>query len=143
IWHGFLPACFAGPGQLYGYRVHGPYDPARGHRCNPAKLLLDPCALSLRGGFRWHPALHGAVRGHDSQPSLEDSAPYVPRCEVIDASFDWGEVRTPNVPWRDTVIYEVHVKGHTQLHPEVPEALRGKYLGLAHPAVIAHFKRLG
>ncbi len=143
IWHGFLPARHAGPGLQYGYRVHGPYDPARGHRYNPAKLLIDPCALSLRGDFRWHPALHGAVRGHDEQAASDDSAPFVPRSEVIDGSFDWGKVRAPNVPWRDTILYEVHVKGHTQLHPEVPEALRGKYLGLAHPAVIAHFKRLG
>ncbi|HWJ06865.1 MAG TPA: glycogen debranching protein GlgX [Steroidobacteraceae bacterium] len=143
IWHGFLPARHAGPGLQYGYRVHGPYDPARGHRYNPAKLLIDPCALSLRGDFRWHPALHGAVRSHDEQAASDDSAPFVPRSEVIDGSFDWGKVRAPNVPWRDTILYEVHVKGHTQLHPEVPEALRGKYLGLAHPAVIAHFKRLG
>ena len=143
IWHGFLPARHAGPGLQYGYRVHGPYDPPRGHRYNPAKLLIDPCASSLRGDFRWHPALHGGVRGHDEQAARDDSAPFVPRSEVIDGGFDWGKVRAPNVPWRDTVIYEVHVKGHTQLHPEVPEALRGKYLGLAHPAVIAHFKRLG
>ena len=143
IWHGFLPSRFGGPGLQYGYRVHGPYDPARGHRFNPAKLLLDPCAQSLRGPFEWHPALHGAVRGHDDRPSPEDSAPYVPRAEVVDGSFDWAKVRSPNVPWRDTIIYEVHVKGFTQRHPAVPPHLRGKYLGLVEPPVLEHFRRLG
>ncbi len=143
IWYGFLPARFGGPGLQYGYRVHGPYDPARGHRFNPAKLLIDPCAQSLRGAFQWHPSLNGAVRGHDDRPSSDDSAPWVPRAEVVDASFDWGKVRSPNVPWRDTTIYELHVKGFTQRHPAVPEALRGKYLGLAQPEVIDWIKRLG
>ena len=143
IWHGFLPARFGGPGLQYGYRVHGPYDPSRGHRFNPAKLLIDPCAQSLRGAFQWHPSLHGAVRGHDDRPSTDDSAPWVPRAVVADASFDWGKVRSPNVPWRDTIVYELHVKGFTQRHPAVPEALRGKYLGLAQPEVIDWIKRLG
>jgi isoamylase len=143
LWHGFLPARFGGPGLQYGYRVHGPYEPARGHRFNPAKLLVDPCAQALRGPFQWHASLQGAVRGRDDLPSLEDSAPYVPRAEVVDGSFDWAKVRSPNVPWRDTIIYEVHVKGFTQRHPDVPPHLRGKYLGLAQPAVIEHFKRLG
>jgi isoamylase len=143
LWHGFLPARFGGPGLKYGYRVHGPYDPARGHRFNPNKLLLDPCAQSLRGEFTWHPALLGGLRGHDERPSRDDSAPYVPRCEVVDGTFDWGKVRAPNVPWRDTIVYEAHVKGYTQLHPEVPPEWRGKYLGLTHPAVIDHLQRLG
>ena len=143
IWHGFLPSRFGGPGLQYGYRVHGPYDPARGHRFNPAKLLLDPCAQSLRGPFEWHPALQGAVRGHDDRPSRDDSAPYVPRAEVVDGSFDWARVRSPNVPWRDTIIYEVHVKGFTQRHPAVPPHLRGKYLGLVEPPVLEHLRRLG
>jgi isoamylase len=143
VWHGFLPARFGGPGLLYGYRVHGPYDPARGHRFNPAKLLIDPCAQALGGEFRWHPALQGSVRGHDEQPSHEDSAPYVPRAQVVDGVFDWGKVRAPNVPWRDTIIYELHVKGFTQQHPDVPPELRGKYLGLAQPAVLEYLKRLG
>ncbi len=142
-WHGLLPARFGGPGLLYGYRVHGPYDPARGHRCNPAKLLLDPCALALQGEFIWHPALQGAEQGHDGRPSPDDSAPYVPRAVVIDGTFDWGKGRAPNVPWRDTIAYEAHVKGFTQLHPEVPPHLRGKYLGLAHPSVTDYLKRLG
>jgi glycogen operon protein len=143
LWHGFLPARFGGPGLLYGYRVHGPYDPARGHRFNPHKLLVDPCAQSLRGPFQWHGALLGAVRGRDDLASTEDSAPYVPRSEVVDGSFDWARVRSPNVPWRDTVIYELHVKGFTQQHPGVPQHLRGKYLGLAQPAVVDYLKRLG
>jgi glycogen operon protein len=143
LWHGFLPARFGGPGMLYGYRVHGPYDPGRGHRFNPAKLLVDPCAQAIRGPFQWHGALPGAVRGRDDLPSSEDSAPYVPRSEVVDGSFDWAKVRSPNVPWRDTVIYELHVKGFTQQHPGVPAHLRGKYLGLAQPAVIDYLKRLG
>jgi glycogen operon protein len=143
LWHGFLPARFAGPGLLYGYRVHGPYDPTRGHRFNPHKLLLDPCAQSLRGEFVWHPSLLGSVRGHDERPSREDDAAWVPRSEVVDGSFDWGRVRSPNVPWRDTILYELHVKGFTQLHPEVPPELRGKYLGLAQPVVIDYLKRLG
>jgi glycogen operon protein len=143
LWYGFLPARFGGPGMLYGYRVHGPYDPHRGHRFNPAKLLVDPCAQALSGEFSWHPSLQGALRGRDDHPSPDDSAPHVPRAVVVDGNFDWAKVRSPNVPWRDTVIYEVHVKGFTQLHPSVPPELRGKYLGLAHPDVIAYFKRLG
>jgi glycogen operon protein len=143
LWHGFLPARFGGPGLLYGYRVHGPYDPGRGHRFNPAKLLVDPCAQAVRGPFQWHGALSGAMRGRDDLASPEDSAPYVPRSEVVDGSFDWAKVRSPNVPWRDTVIYELHVKGFTQLHPGVPANLRGKYLGLAQPGVIDYLKRLG
>jgi glycogen operon protein len=143
IWHGFLPSRFGGPGLQYGYRVHGPYDPARGHRFNPHKLLVDPCAQSLRGQFSWHPALHGAARGHDNLPSRDDSARHVPRAEVVDGSFDWARVRSPNVPWRDTILYEVHVKGFTQRHPGVPPHLRGKYLGLAEPVVLDYLRRLG
>lgn len=143
LWHGFLPARFGGPGLLYGYRVHGPYDPAHGHRFNPHKLLVDPCAQSVRGPFQWHSSLVGAVRGRDDLASTDDSAPCVPRSEVVDGSFDWAKVRSPNVPWRDTVIYELHVKGFTQRHPDVPMHLRGKYLGLAQSAVLAYLKRLG
>jgi glycogen operon protein len=143
LWHGFLPADFGGPGTLYGYRVHGPYDPAAGHRFNPAKLLVDPAALALAGELTWHPALNGAVAGDDRAPDPADSAPWVPKCRVVDTAFDWGNVRAPHVPWRDTIIYELHVKGYTQLHPRVPAELRGKYLGLAHPAVLDHLHRLG
>jgi glycogen operon protein len=143
VWHGLLPARCGGPGTLYGYRVHGPYEPAQGHRCNPAKLLVDPCAAALAGEFDWHPALNGAAPGDDSVPDPNDSAAYVPKCRVVDPTFDWGRTRSPNVPWRDTIIYELHVKGFTQRHPAVPERLRGKYLGLAEPAVLDHLKRLG
>jgi len=142
IWHGLLPASFGQPGLLYGYRVHGPYRPGEGHRFNPAKLLVDPCALALQGGLTWHPALNGAEAGNDWLRDDSDSAPYVPKCRVIDGAFDWGRVRSPNVPWRDTILYELHVKGFTRLHPGVPEALRGTYLGLAEPAVLEHLKRL-
>ena len=142
-WHGFLPAGFGGPGTLYGYRVHGPYQPADGHRFNPAKLLVDPCATALAGDLVWHPALNGAESGNDWIADGEDSAPYVPKARVVDTAFDWDKARAPSVPWRDTIIYELHVKGYTQLHPDVPEQHRGKYLGLAHPAVLDYLKRLG
>jgi isoamylase len=143
IWHGFLPARFGGPGTLYGYRVHGPYRPSDGHRFNPAKLLIDPCATALVGEVTWHPSLNGAEPGSDWVPDEADSADFVPRSRVTDPAFDWGGVRSPSIPWRDTIIYELHVKGFTMRHPGVPEPLRGKYLGLAEPAVIAHLKRLG
>ena len=143
IWHGFLPAEFAGPGALYGYRVHGPYHPAEGHRFNPAKLLIDPCALALHGDLIWDEALNGAERGNDWIADYSDSAHYVPKARVVDTAFDWGGVRAPNVPWRDTMIYELNVKGMTQLHPRIPHHLRGKYLGLAEPAVLDYLKRLG
>jgi len=143
IWHGLLPAEFGGAGTLYGYRVHGPYQPGDGHRFNPAKLLVDPCANELVGDLAWHAALRGAEPGSDWMPDEHDSAPYVPKCRVVDPSFDWGGVRAPNVPWRDTIIYELHVKGFTQRHPGVPEHLRGKYLGLAHPTVLDYLRKLG
>jgi isoamylase len=143
IWHGLLPAAVGGAGTLYGYRVHGPYQPGEGHRFNPAKLLVDPCAAALVGDVIWHPALCGATPGDDSVPDPRDSAPYVPKCRVVDSVFDWGGVRAPSVPWRDTIIYELHVKGFTQRHPGVPEHLRGKYLGLAQPAVIDYLRGLG
>jgi glycogen operon protein len=143
LWHGLLPAKFGGAGTLYGYRVHGPYQPGEGHRFNPAKLLVDPCATALAGDLTWHAALCGAEEGSDWMPDERDSAPYVPKCRVVDTEFDWGGVRAPNVPWRDTIIYELHVKGFTQRHPGVPDHLRGKYLGLAQPAVIDHLRSLG
>ena len=143
IWHGLLPAAFGGAGTLYGYRVHGPFQPAEGHRFNPAKLLVDPCALALEGGLTWHPALRGSEPGNDWIADETDSAPYVPKSRVVDTAFDWGGVRAPSVPWRDTILYELHVKGFTQRHPGIPEHLRGKYLGLAHPVVIDYLRKLG
>ncbi|MFN2581433.1 MAG: glycogen debranching protein GlgX [Candidatus Dormibacteria bacterium] len=142
VWHGYIDK--VGPGQRYGYRVHGAYDPGRGLRHNPAKLVIDPYALALTGGFHHGPPLFGyRLGGDDTHPSPIDSAPSMPRCVVVDPSFPWGEDRRPNVAWSDTVIYEMHVKGFTKRNPDVPEELRGTYAGLAHPASIEHLQRLG
>ncbi|GAB4207509.1 MAG: glycogen debranching protein GlgX [Sandaracinaceae bacterium] len=140
-WHAYLPD--VGPGQRYGYRVHGPWDPIRGHRCNPHKLLLDPYAKAIAGEVRWDPSVYGYAGDPDGAPDTRDSAPHVPRSLVINPYFDWGNDRAPRVPWQDTIIYEVHVKGFTKLHPKIPEHLRGTYAGLAHPAAIEHLVRLG
>ena len=141
-WHGYLPG--VGPGQRYGYRVHGPWDPAGGRLCNPNKLLLDPYAKAIDGEVRWDPAVFPcAPGGPEDAMDVADSAPFVPKSLVIDPSFDWEGDRHPRTPWHETVIYEAHVKGLTATHPEVPEALRGRYAGLAHPAVIRHLKGLG
>jgi isoamylase len=144
VWHCYLPE--ARPGLLYGFRVHGPYKPEEGHRFNPNKLLLDPYAKSLEGNLRWSDALFGYTIGHrreDLSLDRRDSASGVPRCKVIDPAFTWGDDRRPAVPWHDTVIYELHVRGFTTQHPDVPPALRGTYAALATGAVIDHFKRLG
>ncbi|MDX6410288.1 MAG: isoamylase [Gaiellaceae bacterium] len=133
VWHGHVPG--AGHGTRYGFRVHGPWDPSAGLRCNAAKLLLDPYARAVRGGVEWHPAVNG------DDPA--DSAPYVPRSVVSAEPFEWGDDRPPRTALADSVIYEAHVKGLTYLHPDVPEPLRGTYAGLAHPAVIEHLQRLG
>ena len=137
VWHGYLPD--VGPGQRYGFRVHGPYDPARGLRCNPAKLLVDPYAKALDGEVTWHPSVFGyADDPLAPDPDPVDSAPYVPRSVVVDPWFDWGDDRRPGVPWHESVIYEAHVKGMSMRHPDVPEPLRGTYAGLAHPAMVDH-----
>jgi isoamylase len=143
VWHGRLPGI--APGHRYGYRVHGPYDPAAGMRHNPAKLLLDPYARAVDGALRLDPALFGyAGDAVDSPtPDRRDSAPYVPRGVVIHDSFPWDGVRRPETSWSDTVIYELHVKGATMRHPEIPPALRGTYAGLAHPAFVEHLQSLG
>ncbi|MDQ8021381.1 MAG: glycogen debranching protein GlgX [Moraxellaceae bacterium] len=144
VWHCYLPG--VRPGQLYGYRVHGPYEPENGHRFNPNKLLLDPYARSIVGKLRWSDAHFGyRVGGKREDLSFDprDSASGMPKCQVVDNAFSWGDDRPPRTPWQDTVIYETHVKGFTQLHPGVPEHLRGTYAGLATPAAIDHFKRLG
>ena len=138
IWHGLLPAPLAAAGTLYGYRVHGPYAPEQGLRCNPNKLLLDPCARALTGTPRHGPSLFDA-----GEAFALDSADAMPRCRVVDHDYDWQGDRSPGTPWRDTVIYELHVKGYTARHPLVPEPLRGTYLGLAQPAVIDWLVRLG
>jgi isoamylase len=140
IWHGFAAASLARPGTLYGYRVHGPFEPRAGHRFNPHRLLVDPAALELVG----EPALSPAVADDPESGRLQlDSAPFMPRSRIVDNAFDWQGTRAPAVPWRDTVIYELHVKGFTRLHPEVPPHWRGKYLGLTVPAVLEHLLRLG
>jgi isoamylase len=142
VWHGYLPD--VAPGQRYGFRVHGPYEPPAGARCNPAKLLVDPYAKVLDGEVTWHPAVFGyAGDPLGDEPDRSDSAPYVPRSVVVDPWFDWGEDRRPNRPLHESVIYETHVKGLTAQHPDVPEPLRGTYAGLAHPAVIEHLTSLG
>ena len=142
VWHGYVPGL--GPGARYGFRVPGPYRPREGQRFNPAKLLLDPYSRAIAGEVRWHDALCGYRAGEaDELPDERDSAPFMPRSVVCDASFPWNDDRPPKTPWHETVIYEAHVKGFTQRHPEVPEALRGTYAGLAHPAAIEHLVRLG
>jgi isoamylase len=141
IWHGYLPG--VGPGQRYGYRVHGPYHPAAGHRCNPAKLLLDPYAKSIEGHVRWDPAVYGYPFGHPDDRNDADSAPHMPRSVVVNPYFDWRLDRPPRTPYHETVIYEAHVRGLTRLHPELPDELRGTYQGLGHPAVVRYLQELG
>jgi isoamylase len=141
VWHCYLPD--VGPGQQYGYRVHGPYDPAHGHRCNPAKLLLDPYGKAVHGELRWHEALFSYRFTDPAAQNTMDSAPYLPKNVVINPFFDWGDDRAPRIPYHETVIYEAHVRGLTLCHPEVPAEQRGTYAGLAHPAVIEHLTRLG
>jgi isoamylase len=140
-WEGYLPG--VRPGQRYGFRVHGPWDPGAGARCNPAKLLLDPYARAVAGEVSWSAAVHGAAEGDPDRPDDADSAPYVPRSVVCSGEFDWGDDRPPATPLADSIVYELHVKGFTRRHPGVPEALRGTYAGLAHPAAIEHLVQLG
>jgi isoamylase len=141
VWHGFVPD--TGPGQAYGYRVHGPWDPARGLRCNPAKLLLDPYARAVHGEVTFAPEVYGYDQASPDAPSSLDSAGHVPRSVVVDGMFRWGADEPLRRSYADTVIYEAHVKGLTMRHPDVPEELRGTYAGLAHEAVIDHLTRLG
>ena len=144
VWHCYLPE--ARPGLLYGYRVHGPYDPKRGHRFNANKLLLDPYARDIVGGILWSDAHFGyriGARHGDLSPDRRDSAPGMPKCRVVESAFTWGDDHAPRTPWDETLILELHVKGFTKLHPEVPPALRGTYAGLATAPVIEHLRRLG
>jgi isoamylase len=144
VWHIYLPE--VKPGQRYGYRVHGPYDPANGHRFSPAKLLLDPYAKAIDGVIRWDDTVFAYQVGHadeDLSPDERDSASAMPKSVVVDTSYDWNGDRPLRVPWHDTSIYEVHVKGVTARHPEVPEEIRGTYAALAHPTVIDHLRSLG
>jgi len=144
VWHCYLPQ--ARPGQAYGYRMHGPYAPDKGHRFNPHKLLIDPCARDFIGTLRWHDALYGYTVGHakgDLSFDRRDSAAYLPKCRVLEPAFTWGDDRRPQVPWHEMVIYELHVRGFTMRHPDVPPQFRGTYEGLASGPVIQHLRRLG
>jgi isoamylase len=141
VWHGYLPS--VEPGQRYGYRVHGPYSPARGLRCNPNKLLIDPYSKAVDGPVVWNEAVFGYPFGDPDARNDADSAPYVPKSVVVNPFFDWGSDRSPRIPYHETVIYEAHVRGLTVAHPEIPSELRGTYTGLAHPVMIDHLKRLG
>ena len=144
VWHVYLPE--ARPGQFYGYRVHGPYEPEQGHRFNPAKLLLDPYAKAIHGSVQWSDALFGYSIGHPDQDlsrSDTDSASGIPKCVVVDPAFSWGNDMPPATPWHKTIIYELHVKGFTMRHPGVPPELRGTYTALTLPTVIDYLKGLG
>jgi isoamylase len=141
VWHGYLPQ--VGPGQRYGYRVHGPYEPEQGLRCNPNKLLLDPYAKATTREIDWDQSLFGYTFGDPDSRNDDDSAGHMTLGVVINPYFDWEGDRSPRTPYNETVIYEAHVKGLTQLHPEVPEEHRGTYAGLAHPAVIEHLQKIG
>ncbi|MCB1757615.1 MAG: glycogen debranching enzyme GlgX, partial [Gammaproteobacteria bacterium] len=144
VWHGYLP--YAGPGTLYGYRVHGPFEPEYGHRFNPNKLLLDPYARQYHGSIRWSDTVNGYKTGTKSEDlsfCKRDSASAMPKCVVTDTAFTWGNDRRPRIPWSDTIIYETHVRGMTKLHPQVHKPLRGTYAGMTEPVVIDHLKALG
>ncbi|MFE9821655.1 glycogen debranching protein GlgX [Streptomyces sp. NPDC005791] len=147
IWHGFVPG--VGAGRRYGYRVHGRWDPWTGARWNAAKLLLDPYARAVDGSFTLPAEVYGHVRDWPEQHVADtvrddrDSAPYVPKAVVVHDDDDWAQDRRPKTPWADSVIYELHVRGFTKLHPDIPPELRGTYAGLAHPAAIGHLQRLG
>ena len=141
VWHGYLPRI--GPGQRYGYRVHGPYDPAAGLRCSPAKLLLDPYAKAIDGRIRWDEAMFSFQFGDPTARNDADSAPFAMTSVVVNPFFDWGDDRLLRIPYNETLIYEAHVKGMTMRHPGIPEDVRGSYAGMAHPAMIRHLTKLG
>jgi isoamylase len=144
VWHCYLPE--ARPGLLYGYRAYGRYAPQEGARFNHYKLLLDPYAKAIRGPLRWSDVLFGYKVGHKKEDlsfDRRDSASHMPKCQVIDTAFSWGYDHPPQIPWQDTIIYELHVKGFTQCNSLIPTALRGTYAGLAAEPVIEHLKRLG
>ncbi|MEX2233558.1 MAG: glycogen debranching protein GlgX [Cyclobacteriaceae bacterium] len=144
LYHAYLPGIK--PGQLYGYRVHGPYDPANGHRFNPAKLIIDPYAKAIAGTIEWDDSLFGYELGNpdeDLKISNTDSAPFIPKSVVIDAYFDWDGDQAPKVPYHQSIIYETHLKGFTKMHPEIPKEIQGTYAGMAHPVTIEYLKKLG
>jgi isoamylase len=141
VWHGYLPRLV--PGQRYGYRVHGPYDPSRGLRCNPSKLLLDPYAKAIDGDFQWDQALFSYNFGDPGSYNDADSAPFAAKSVVINPFFDWGNDKPLKIPMWQTVIYEAHMKGMTVAHPSIPPDVQGTYSGLAHPEMIKYLKELG
>jgi isoamylase len=141
VWHAYLPG--VEPGQRYGYRVYGPYEPTRGLRCNPHKLLLDPYARAIDADIEWHPALYAYDFDNPDQMSDLDSAAYMAKGVVVNPYFDWGNDRRPEIPYHHSVIYETHVKGLTERHPDVPKDMRGTYAAIGHPAIIEHLKSLG
>lgn len=144
VWHVYIPGLK--PGQLYGYRVYGPYEPQNGHRFNPNKLLIDPYAKAIAGTLQWHDALFGYEVGHadgDTSFSDVDSAPYMPKSVVVDQNFDWENDQLPRIPYHRSIIYETHVKGFTKMHPDIPEKIRGTYAALAHPVTIDYLKKMG
>ncbi|PPF37504.1 MULTISPECIES: glycogen debranching protein GlgX [unclassified Pseudoclavibacter] len=141
VWHAYLP--HVQPGQQYGYRMHGDYDPINGSRCNPAKLLLDPYAKATTGEIDWDQSLFSYNFGDPDSFNDLDSAPHMMKGVVINPYFDWAGDRKPGIPYNESLIYEAHVKGLTELHPDVPEEIRGTYAGIAHPAIVEHLKRLG
>jgi len=144
VWHGYVPGIQ--PGQLYGFRVEGPYEPQNGHRFNSNKLLIDPNTKAIAGTIDWHDALFGYPIGAPEKDlgfDKNDSAPYIPKSVVIDSHFDWEDDKAPDIPYHRSVIYEAHVKGLTRLHPEIPEEIRGTYAAISHPVMIKYFKELG
>jgi glycogen operon protein len=144
MYHAYLPGIK--PGQLYGYRVHGPYEPENGHRFNPAKLLIDPYAKAIAGTIEWDDSLFGYEVGNpkeDLEISKKDSAPFIPKCVVTDRSFDWEGDKPPKVPYHRSIIYETHVKGFSKTHPGIPDEIRGTYAGLAHPKAVEYLQNLG
>jgi glycogen operon protein len=141
VWHGYLPN--VEPGQLYGYRVDGPYDPASGERCNPNKLLIDPYAKAVDGGVNWDESVFGYRFESPGERNDTDSALFVPKSVVVNPYFDWGTDRAPKTPYHETLIYEAHVKGVTVSQSQIPDELRGTYAGLAHPVMIDHLQHLG
>jgi len=144
VWHIYLPGIK--PGQLYGYRADGPFEPNEGHRFNRNKVLIDPYAKAIAGTVSWHDSLFGYEMGHPDQDlsfNAADSAPFIPKSVVIDGQFDWENDQPLKTPYHESIIYETHVKGFTQLHPDIPEELRGTYKGMAHPAAISYLKDLG
>lgn len=144
VWHVYLPNMK--PGQLYGYRVHGPYEPTEGHRFNANKLLIDPYAKAIAGTVQWHDALFPYEMGHPDEDlsfSKTDSAPYIPKSVVIDPNFDWEDDAPPKISYHKSIIYEAHVKGFTQMHPDIPDEIRGSYAAISHPVTIKYLKKLG